>query len=38
MKTAVVDSPAGQYSSISANITEGFLSPSGDSFVILSIF
>jgi hypothetical protein len=38
VKTAVVDSPAGQYSNISASITEGLWSPRGGSRIILSIF
>ncbi len=38
MKTAVEDSPAGQNSSISANITEGLRSPSGGNRIIRSIF
>ncbi len=36
--TAVADSPARQNSSISANITDGLLSPRGGSRIILSIF
>jgi hypothetical protein len=33
-----VDSPAGQYSNISASITDGLQSPSGGNRIILSIF
>jgi hypothetical protein len=36
--TVVIDFPTGQYSNISANITNGLQLPRGGSFIILSIF